>query len=99
MPRPDLKALGITYRRIPLLSIGKDVYCDTSCIIDALQSHFPSKALPVGPADEAYNAFADRTFVNVLYVIDLSQLPEMFIQDREGLFRMFVILLCWSGAD
>lgn len=29
MPRPDVARLGIGYRRIPLLSIGRDVYLDT----------------------------------------------------------------------
>ncbi|PPQ94960.1 hypothetical protein CVT25_003932 [Psilocybe cyanescens] len=31
LPRPEITdQLGITYRRIPILSIGNDVYCDTS---------------------------------------------------------------------
>ncbi|UNI20712.1 hypothetical protein JDV02_006777 [Purpureocillium takamizusanense] len=29
MPRPDLARLGIAYRRIPVLAIGRDVYLDT----------------------------------------------------------------------
>ncbi|EFZ01742.1 glutathione S-transferase [Metarhizium robertsii] len=29
MPRPDVARLGIGYRRIPILSIGRDVYLDT----------------------------------------------------------------------
>ncbi|KHN96989.1 Glutathione S-transferase, protein [Metarhizium album ARSEF 1941] len=29
MPRPDVARLGIEYRRIPILSIGRDVYLDT----------------------------------------------------------------------
>ena len=42
MPRPDLEALGINYRRIPIVAIGKDVYCDTLLILDKLERLFPS---------------------------------------------------------
>lgn len=43
MPRPDLsEKLGVNYRRIPLLSIGKDIYLDTRLIISKLESLYPS---------------------------------------------------------
>ncbi|EJD01143.1 uncharacterized protein FOMMEDRAFT_110715 [Fomitiporia mediterranea MF3/22] len=42
LPRPEITdTLGIAYRRIPILSIGNDVYCDTSLIIPALERRFP----------------------------------------------------------
>ena len=42
MPRPDLaERLGVTYRRIPVLAIGKDVYCDSSLIASVLERRFP----------------------------------------------------------
>ena len=42
MPRPWLRnTLGLTYRKIPVLSIGKEVYCDTSLIGEALEMFFP----------------------------------------------------------
>lgn len=37
-PRPDVASLGITYRRIPLLAIGRDVYLDTRLILQRLES-------------------------------------------------------------
>jgi glutathione S-transferase len=44
MPRPLLKkTFGISYRKIPVLAIGRDIYCDTSLIIEALEYHFPSQ--------------------------------------------------------
>ncbi|CAI4215162.1 unnamed protein product [Parascedosporium putredinis] len=43
MPRPDVARLGINYRRIPLLSIGRDVYLDTRLIIEKLEQLFPAK--------------------------------------------------------
>lgn len=49
LPRPDLENLGIQYRRIPLLAIGKDIYCDTKAILKTLEERFPS-----GKGGEAY---------------------------------------------
>lgn len=37
MPRPVLERLGIHYRRIPILAVGRDIYCDSRCIIDHLE--------------------------------------------------------------
>jgi glutathione S-transferase len=45
MPRPVLRdSFHLTYRRIPILAIGRDVYCDTSIIIEALEQAFPSSS-------------------------------------------------------
>ncbi|KAK3370226.1 hypothetical protein B0H63DRAFT_402434 [Podospora didyma] len=50
MPRPDIARLGVKYRRIPILSIGRDVYLDTRLIIQKLEQLYPS--LPkLGAAD------------------------------------------------
>ena len=38
MPRPDLAALNIHYRRIPILAIGRDIYLDTRLILSTLES-------------------------------------------------------------
>lgn len=40
-PRPDLAALGVSYRRIPVLSIGRDIYCDTLLILEKLEELYP----------------------------------------------------------
>jgi len=43
MPRPILvKLFNVTYRKIPVLAIGHDVYCDTSIILEALEHQFPA---------------------------------------------------------
>ncbi|KAF2648655.1 hypothetical protein K491DRAFT_698750 [Lophiostoma macrostomum CBS 122681] len=42
MPRPILRStFGLTYRKIPVVAIGREVYCDTSLIIEALEHYFP----------------------------------------------------------
>lgn len=43
LPRPLLTStFGIQYRKIPILAIGRDIYCDTSLIIEALEHFFPT---------------------------------------------------------
>ncbi|EPS37611.1 hypothetical protein H072_8699 [Dactylellina haptotyla CBS 200.50] len=44
LPRPDVAQLGITYRRIPILSIGRDVYLDSRLIIRKLEELYPPSA-------------------------------------------------------
>ncbi|TGO20657.1 hypothetical protein BPAE_0277g00080 [Botrytis paeoniae] len=41
MPRPDIQALGTQYRRIPIVSIGRDIYHDTRLILRKLEELFP----------------------------------------------------------
>ncbi|ETI23372.1 hypothetical protein G647_05173 [Cladophialophora carrionii CBS 160.54] len=45
LPRPDVAALGIKYRRIPLMAIGRDVYCDSRIILRKLEALFPNSTL------------------------------------------------------
>ena len=52
MPRPDVKALGVNYRRIPLCAIGKDVYCDTRLILRKIEAQFPQGALGATNAEQ-----------------------------------------------
>ena len=37
MPRPVLDRIGVHYRRIPVMAVGRDIYCDSRCIIDRLE--------------------------------------------------------------
>jgi glutathione S-transferase len=49
MPKPELQALTGGYRRIPVLQIGADVYCDTLLMCDVLESIAPTPSLyPAG---------------------------------------------------
>ncbi|KAF2207315.1 hypothetical protein CERZMDRAFT_88679 [Cercospora zeae-maydis SCOH1-5] len=43
MPRPLLRDnFHLTYRKIPVLAIGRELYCDTSLITEALEHFFPA---------------------------------------------------------
>ncbi|KAI3322479.1 glutathione S-transferase [Xylariaceae sp. AK1471] len=48
MPRPDLVLLGVSYRRIPVLSIGRDIYLDTRLILQKLETLYPPSAAHPG---------------------------------------------------
>ncbi len=52
MPRPDFEAIGVKYRRIPILAIGRDVYCDTRLILDKLEQLFPGSTLGASQPDQ-----------------------------------------------
>src|SRR5215510_1635963 len=41
-PRPLLAPLTGGYRRVPVLQLGADIYCDTNIIIPTLELLFPS---------------------------------------------------------
>jgi glutathione S-transferase len=56
MPRPDIAGLGIKHRRIPILSIGRDVYLDTRLIIQKLENVHPEKP-KLGASDAEGRAF------------------------------------------
>ncbi|KAJ9500577.1 hypothetical protein H2202_003793 [Exophiala xenobiotica] len=91
MPRPDLADLGITHRRIPVNAIGRDVYADNRAFIEAVQSIFPEKTsvLSKSPADQAYEAFGQRTFWVTLPLVPVPFLTKDFLEDREELFSCF----------
>ena len=52
MPRPDLQKIGVNYRRIPLLAIGRDVYCDTRIILRKLEELVPDGRLGASRGDQ-----------------------------------------------
>lgn len=52
LPREDINALGVKYRRIPIMSIGRDIYCDTRLILQKLEDKFPIGALGASEPDQ-----------------------------------------------
>lgn len=101
LPRPEItEYLGINYRRIPVLAIGNDVYCDTGIITAALERRFPPsqgygtifpKGKHGGKADTGMiKAFAKSYAETVLFgpavtMIPWKTLPEAFLKDRAAL--------------
>lgn len=104
LPRPEvIELLGIGYRRIPLLAIGNDVYCDTSLIVPQLEKRVPPSAeyASVFPARKdggkvdsgiikAYAmSYGDRTlFPMGGGILPYAKLGKKFVEDR-GEVRIF----------
>ena len=87
-PRPALDALTGGYRRVPVLQVGADVYCDTEVIFRALERLQPTPTLyPDGEGiAKALSVWWDRMTwkpaVGVLVGHIGAQLPEAFLIDR-----------------
>lgn len=88
MPKPELTPLTGGYRRIPVMQIGADVYCDTQVILAELEARHPRPPIARG-ADWAVNLWADRLFfqitVAVVFGETADRAPKAFIEDREKL--------------
>src|SRR5580698_104329 len=88
MPKPDLVPLTGGYRRIPVLQIGADIYCDTQVIMAEIEARQARPAVVRG-SDWAVNLWADRLFfqstVAVVFGEMADAVPKDFIADREKL--------------
>lgn len=86
MPKPDLTALTGGYRKTPVMQFGADVYCDTACILRALERRFPDRTLYPSPAAEVFAGWAEaKTFgpaVGITFVHIGDTLPQEFKDDR-----------------
>jgi glutathione S-transferase len=89
MPKPELVPLTGGYRRIPVLQIGADVYCDSQLIARVLERRHPSPTIHPDGSEatcHAWSLWADRTFfmpaVAVVFA-DIGHLvPQAFMEDR-----------------
>jgi glutathione S-transferase len=89
MPKPDLLPLTGGYRRIPVLQIGADVYCDSQLIARVLEARHPAPTIHPGGSEgtcHAWNLWADRLLflatVAVVFAEIGHMVPPAFIEDR-----------------
>jgi glutathione S-transferase len=89
MPKPDLIPLTGGYRRIPVLQIGADVYCDTQLIARVLEARHPNPTIYPGASEgtcHAWNLWADRFLflmsVPVIFAEIGQFVPKAFMDDR-----------------
>jgi glutathione S-transferase len=88
-PRPLLDALTGGYRRIPVLQVGADVYCDTEVILRTLETLKPAPTLyPAGEGvAKALSHWWERSTwkpaIGVLVHYIGEHLPEPFLKDRK----------------
>jgi len=89
-PKPKLTPLTGGYRRIPVMQIGADVYCDTAIIARELERRHPERSIfPDGCEGAAalLSLWADRQFFFAALPLSLvaaeQLLPPEFKEDRE----------------
>jgi len=91
--RPELFAMTGGYRRIPVLQIGADIYCDTQCMFRELEARFPkptffpneSTGLPFALSRWTDGPLFDAAFRVVLAPV-ADDLPPAFVADRARLY-------------
>jgi glutathione S-transferase len=90
LPRPHLTPMTGAYRRIPVLQIGADVWCDTRLIARTLDARFPEPPLvPAGleAAAESITQWADRHMfaaaVPQVFTALGPMLPPQLLEDRK----------------
>jgi glutathione S-transferase len=95
-PKPDLTPLTGGYRRIPVLQIGADIYCDTALMARVIEQRFPTPAcipLDIAGIAATLEDWADhRLFMQVVppVVVELlPALPPEFIADRSAMSSGF----------
>lgn len=92
MPKPDLVPLTGGYRRIPVMQIGADVYCDSALIVRELDRRFPERTL-FPPGNEglasAIEQWCDKGLFQSAVVAIFGSIGDSvdpaFIKDRETL--------------
>ena len=88
-PRPLLNALTGGYRRVPVLQVGADIYCDTEIIFRALERLKPNPTLyPTGVGiSKALSLWWDRATwkpaIGILVDYIGEHLPPEFLADRK----------------
>lgn len=92
MPRPHLTPLTGGYRRIPVMQVGADIFCDTGLILREIDRRFPDPPLaapPHGGAGWALRSWAERAWFSVTVAVVFGAraelVPQEFIKDREAL--------------
>lgn len=95
-PKPDLTPLTGGYRRIPVLQIGADIFCDTKLIVSEIERRYPHPSLyPKGYSGvvDVIADWADHRLFSMsagpTVVELLDQLPDGFMEDRAAMTDNF----------
>jgi glutathione S-transferase len=92
MPKPELLPLTGGYRKIPVMQIGADVYCDSQCILRELERRHPTPSLTPDGAHATHwglSFWSDRVLFQAAVAVIFGQMadavPKEFIEDRSKL--------------
>lgn len=92
-PKPNLTKLTGGYRRTPVMQIGADIYCDSQCILNALERLYPEPTF-FPTSDPGLNWLLSRwtdgqmfdQAVKIVLGSAGDALPQDFAQDRGRLY-------------
>lgn len=91
--RPELFAMTGGYRRIPVMQVGADIYCDTQCILRELERRAPEPTLYPNNANGmpyAVSRWTDGPLfelaVRVSFAPVADSLPPALVADRTRLY-------------
>lgn len=91
MPKPELIPLTGGYRKIPVMQIGADVFCDSQIILRELERRFPTPSLNPNGSGLGYGLgfWADRQVFQAAVAIIFGEIgdmvPEDFKKDRAAM--------------
>ncbi|MEM7525071.1 MAG: glutathione S-transferase family protein [Pseudomonadota bacterium] len=92
-PRPELFAMNGGYRRVPVLQIGADIYCDSQIILQELERRFPEPSFFPGGyvgLPTAFSRFVDSELFGLAFRVAVAPvaagLPPEFVADRARLY-------------
>lgn len=91
--RPELFAMTGGYRRIPVMQVGADIFCDTQCILPALDRIAPEPSLfpdgfvglPIGFSRWTDNELFQTGF-RAAFAPVMDKLPPALLADRARLY-------------
>ena len=92
-PREELFVLTGGFRRVPVMQIGADIYCDSQCILRELDRRFPKPSffpagiagLPFGLSRWIDGALFDEA-VRLAFAPMVDTLPADLVNDRARLY-------------
>ncbi|KAH7350796.1 hypothetical protein BKA65DRAFT_499005 [Rhexocercosporidium sp. MPI-PUGE-AT-0058] len=91
LPRPTVSSIGTSYRRIPILSIGKDIYNDTRLILSKLTHLYPPSPSHPSLTTTSFNAGFEKLLefwsVNGLFARAAALIPKEMPLLRDEKFR------------
>ena len=91
MPKPDLIPLTGGYRKIPVMQIGADIFCDSQIILRELERRHPTPSLSPQNKGAPYGLgfWADRQIFQAAVAIIFGEIgdmvPEDFKKDRAAM--------------
>ena len=92
-PRHELAPMIGGYRRVPVMQIGADLYCDSQCILRELQSRLPEPTFYPGGASGlpwAVGRWMETSVFDAGVAVVLGgsadEMPEDFARDRARLY-------------